>query len=480
LVNGRPVNSTYFLQNGDEIQLSVGGPRMGFIIPQGKQAMTSSIRLTERMNLFRQQALRPYRRAVWALGILLLLAIIGFGAWNYSLGLKNEALQKDNEIAQAKIAETQNKVDSLTNVTADLKEKEREIRDELAKNPDSTELQQELASYQRQLASVQGQLSSYRDENQRLRESFADNNHIGNTATSATKSLDDINGYDDDQEELAVAKPAKDSSSSDNIIDYYNDIYTLKVRRISLEYAGKSYDPGIATSNIVVGTGFVVDGKFITARSNIHPWIYREVYRDAWREELAIWVAAGFKVIIDYEAYSTRGSGYPLRFSSNQFDEASLSANDQLVPVEITRDYRNRMRVWGIDFDYSRKVRETYMVPLLTPKSFNAATLMLGAPGGLPVDNATSQALRGGEEVVVAGFSDRTDIQRLSDYFKYFTNRTSRVSGNIITLQSADSNWGFTGAPAFYKENDGTYRVIGVNVGVFNGEERIVPIHFVR
>ena len=87
LVNGRPVQGSYYLQSGDEIQLSVGGPRLGFIVPQGKQSLTSSIKLTERMNLFRQQALRPYRRAIWALSALLILAILGFGAWNYKLSL---------------------------------------------------------------------------------------------------------------------------------------------------------------------------------------------------------------------------------------------------------------------------------------------------------------------------------------------------------------------------------------------------------
>ena len=43
LVNGHPINGSYYLQTGDEIQLSVGGPRLGFIVPQGRQALTSSI-----------------------------------------------------------------------------------------------------------------------------------------------------------------------------------------------------------------------------------------------------------------------------------------------------------------------------------------------------------------------------------------------------------------------------------------------------
>ena len=71
------LNGSYYLQTGDEIQLSVGGPRLGFIVPQGRQALTSSIGLTERMSLFRKQALRPYKTALTIMGIVFVLAVAG-------------------------------------------------------------------------------------------------------------------------------------------------------------------------------------------------------------------------------------------------------------------------------------------------------------------------------------------------------------------------------------------------------------------
>lgn len=37
LLNGRPIRNEWYLQNGDEIQLSVNGPKLGFIIPTGKK-----------------------------------------------------------------------------------------------------------------------------------------------------------------------------------------------------------------------------------------------------------------------------------------------------------------------------------------------------------------------------------------------------------------------------------------------------------
>ena len=63
-LNGRPVQNEWYLQNGDEIQLSVNGPKLGFIIPSGNKSTVGSIGLSRRLSLFRQQALKPYKTAM--------------------------------------------------------------------------------------------------------------------------------------------------------------------------------------------------------------------------------------------------------------------------------------------------------------------------------------------------------------------------------------------------------------------------------
>lgn len=96
-LNGRAIDTEWYLQNGDEIQLSVGGPRLGFIVAEGAQSLVKSIRMTERLELFRKQALAPYKRAIAALSILFVLAVAGLTTWNI--------LQKkdfDQQIAEAK------------------------------------------------------------------------------------------------------------------------------------------------------------------------------------------------------------------------------------------------------------------------------------------------------------------------------------------------------------------------------------------
>lgn len=102
LVNGQPVQGERILSSGDEIRLSSKGPIMGFIIPQGKQSLVSSIGMTERLNLFRQQALQPYKRALWVMAAVLVLAVGGLVGWNIYQANKFEAemAEKQNQIDQ--------------------------------------------------------------------------------------------------------------------------------------------------------------------------------------------------------------------------------------------------------------------------------------------------------------------------------------------------------------------------------------------
>ena len=104
LVNGTPIQGEQVLRSGDEIRLSTKGPLMGFIVPQGKQSLVSSIGMTERLSLFRQQALRPYKRALWIMAIVLILAIGGLVTWNILQAKKYDA---ELQIKQEQIDEVQ-------------------------------------------------------------------------------------------------------------------------------------------------------------------------------------------------------------------------------------------------------------------------------------------------------------------------------------------------------------------------------------
>ena len=375
LVNGRPIQGTYYLQSGDEIQLSVNGPRLGFIQPQGKQGLTSSIKLTERMNLFRQQALRPYRRAIWALSALLVLAILGFGAWNYKLSLDNKELRQE-------MAMYQTKLDSLSTVKQTLMQEEQQLTQELATAPAAKqeEIRQRIVYVRSQLSSVASEASRYQQQLAQTRQravasgAFDDDDDLVANNSSAgisqgegesSATIERLGNADDNHnvtgpnaivagEEAAHAggyndNPTAHGDASATIRDYYNHIYTLKIRRITCERDGRSIDPGISLTDVICGTGFVLsNGTFVTARQNIQPWIFFRELGGKWRELMADYVALGFKVIIEYDAYSTKGTAHKLSFNNLDFlvDESGDLTEET---IDILKDVRVRIKDNGID-----------------------------------------------------------------------------------------------------------------------------------
>ncbi|MDR2130910.1 MAG: FHA domain-containing protein [Odoribacteraceae bacterium] len=122
-LNGKKIEKEWYLQSGDEIQLSVNGPKLGFIIPTGKKATVGSIGLSRRLNLFRQQALRPYKQAITALSIVLLLAIGGGFGWNYRQYI---AFEKRINVLVAQTDSLITKDDSLQQVITSIQNRPRQ------------------------------------------------------------------------------------------------------------------------------------------------------------------------------------------------------------------------------------------------------------------------------------------------------------------------------------------------------------------
>lgn len=101
-LNGHKVENEWYLQNGDEIQLSINGPKLGFIIPEANTGKTS-MNLTHRLSLFGKQALRPYRNAVIILGIVLLLVVGGGVGYGIYAKKQADAVAADAAVKQAEL-----------------------------------------------------------------------------------------------------------------------------------------------------------------------------------------------------------------------------------------------------------------------------------------------------------------------------------------------------------------------------------------
>ena len=119
LINGQVVTGEWHLTSGDEIRLSSKGPLLGFIVPQGEQSLVKRIGFTERLNLFRKQALRPYKTALWILAIVLILAVAGLVTWNV---LQGQKFEKDLELKQQQIEQVQGDLELSDKVIESLNE----------------------------------------------------------------------------------------------------------------------------------------------------------------------------------------------------------------------------------------------------------------------------------------------------------------------------------------------------------------------
>lgn len=73
LLNGKPLQDSWYLQSGDEIQLAINGPKLIFKIP----TETTEFNFTQRLNSFRDQVLRPYRTAFIIICCVVTLIIAG-------------------------------------------------------------------------------------------------------------------------------------------------------------------------------------------------------------------------------------------------------------------------------------------------------------------------------------------------------------------------------------------------------------------
>lgn len=451
-VNGVPVDGQYYLQSGDEIQLSSQGPRLGFIVPQGRQAMTSSIGLTERMNLFRQQALAPYKRALWGMVILLLLVIAGFTAWNLKLADDNKKMQEEVNVLLAK-------TDSLQTLRSELENK-------LAQDPENQELKSQLSNVDNQI----------RTNNERvivIRKTLTETGgYVApepapvpsvNENTNNNKSENASGGTQQEEQAPSPGKAANDISS------YTDCVYSLKIDNIKVSYEGRDIKHGIANPGIV-GNGFLIDnGNFVTARQNVQPWIYSGVYTDGeWREELAQYFACGCDIEIQYSAYSSQGAARKLSFSSRDFQHPADYISKE---IEIKKSIRAVLKESGFKIEYIKSTRRAYKQ--FASNSACYAVIRSLANTGIPT---ASSSLEGGKQVKIAGYDGQTNVHSLNS-FRYLTSTTTDHDSRngTINLQDGNNSRGFLGSPAFI-QTDGGYKVVGVYVGNMFGQPRIVPI----
>lgn len=218
-LNGRKVEKEWYLQNGDEIQLSTNGPKLGFIATPGDKGLVKSIGLTARLNLFRQQALRPYKRALVSLSCLLVLVIVGSIFGFREISVVNKELKRQ-------IADSKEYIDKLEK--------------EFAKR--TVEFDEQMAAFIATMEKIKKDAAINEDR--------------------MKKTMDSM------RRELGI--------SSEEIEKYFKNIYYIQTVGYELHLDGGNEmwlcgdgAPGWS------GTGFLLnDNKFVTARHVVEGWNY--------------------------------------------------------------------------------------------------------------------------------------------------------------------------------------------------------------
>ena len=391
-LNGHPVANEWYLQNGDEIQLSVNGPKLGFIVPTGNKSKTGSIALSRRLSLFRQQALKPYKTAMAVMATLIVLLIAGgitFGVMDHKQDVATAALHQSqidaaNEQLQAAITASEQQQEQIK------------------------KMQKDYANLQKKLKDID--------------------------SPSAANANKRVSGSNTTNKTIAACEPS---------------VYFVLMRKIVLTYEGQTK----TFENVGAGTGFLLnDGRFITARHVVEPWMYPTNENDEVNLLCNAIAHNGGKVVCHLEAYSPTGK--KLTFQSTN--------------ARINRSSDNSQVIDGVRFVTASLDASDY------------AYFRTNETGGLPYDNALSRRLPVQAKLTVLGYpmgigaNSPTDIHPI--YSEAVVAREGLQNGLILTTATTFEH-GNSGGPVFATTTDGELIVVGiVSAGAGRSTGFVVPI----
>lgn len=317
-LNGHKIQTEWYLQNGDEIQLSTNGPKLGFLVAQGEKGLVKSIGLTARLNLFRKQALRPYKQALTALSCIFIVAMAACGYVFFEQ-------REDIALQQVQIAE-------------------------LEKAEQAAEVK--LDSIQSASQATINQLS------EELRRAHITNTTLTNRIEELSRRVDEIPTHT--SADVTVAGISDEALKA--CMPYVYFISTVGFE-ITLP-DGSSATVSCSDDDIPgwTGTGFLLnDGRFVTARHVVEAWYF---WKDGsgTNEKLALFnIVAnnGGKVVAHFVAVSS--SGDQLQFTSDQFicdhsgDQRGRNDNGHNMSLGQLNDtdyaYLETGRTNGLSFD---------------------------------------------------------------------------------------------------------------------------------
>lgn len=432
-LNGHRVEKEWYLQNGDEIQLSTNGPRMGFIVPEGDKGLVKSIGLSQRLSLFRQQALRPYKQAIAALACILVLCI----------GVGSYFIVKQHDMIEAYRAENIQMSQDFKNKMAEQEERHAQERQER-----EAEDQRQQQKHQREIAQV-------RDETSRA-----------------------IAAAEERARQRGVASHGFDAMLSEQGIN--KDVYYLQTIKVVYVVDGQEHQ--IMNGQKPYGwsgTGFLLnDGKFVTARHCIEGWLYI----DPTGEDMAAAVARAaatnpnIKIKAYFLAISTMANN-KFTFTSDDF-----RINHSLdKKMQIGTDESGNAISWIFAYPAVEGMSE-----LMWATDWAYTTHTNGHRGDLIADGYLSQNLMPLQKLVVLGFPVGLGVmdgsQQIEPIPSELTTSRRGLANNGCILHSRGTDHGNSGGPIFAVKDDKLVVVGIVSRGDYRTQEHnwAVPISSIQ
>jgi len=423
LLNGRPVTVQWYLNTGDEIQLSMEGPRLRFIIPQNNSV--AAIPLTRRVNLVMDQALRPYRRIIYGLALLLVLAIAGFSWWSWQLKMDNEKLKVENDQIEqnlvAAVEETKRtnlKVDSITT--------------DLTKSVQRTNL------LKKQMNSMRDMMRRSQDMNA-LRAAQSPSNNSGTQPTQ---------------------QPVPEVSQAALLEALHPSIYYLRLGKITTKLEGETKIFEYELS----GTGFLLsDGRFVTSRHLVQPWSYfNPAAPDAAMILLNMVHNNGGRVNAEIIAYSPDGS--KLSFSTSDFT-IDDSGDETISVVDPESKVDRNVRIGKIN------------------DGKDWATIKTTRTGVIAAAPTMAESLPAATKIYTLGYTyghGALDPGNIKPLYGYSEISKAGLENGMILVTNRNFDHGNSGGPALYLNNNGQFVAVGIISTLQGSIGGIVPISHIR
>lgn len=428
LINGRPVAEQWYLTNGDEIQLSLEGPKLLFNV---SATGTAKLGLTNRMNLVIKQAVKPYKNAFLSLLFLLIASIAVAG---YIINSQGNVIKGNQDT----IARQQ-----LT--LAGLKKANSTIVDSLdAAHKNNKRVQKELSATKDQMTAVR---QAFEQRFRELKAKSAENNNNNNTDNPGGGGNNNNNTDNPAVDIQALLKQAE------------GDVYFIYSTSLDVTYPDGTSEEIKSQKELWSGTGFLLsDGRFVTARHVVEPWYYFKDNKDPMML-LNTYANNGGKIIANMVAISPSGKKISFTNTSFMVDRTK----DQPYTVQVDEDeFAIKKAQLGNGTDWA------YFKP--------------AAQGSLQANATMSNNLKRGTELHVLGYPYGLSLQNQQKLEPVYSKNEVGQNGLVnqsITVTGRSFDTGNSGGPAF-AISQGKLVVIGIISAGRGVTGSIIPISAIR